>query len=747
MKIQTLAAAAVLCALAACGGGGGTSGTGGGGSPSPTTSTADVSVAVSMPGDPAPVGDLRWYDVVVTNAGPDPATDVTVSLGFPFDFSPNQVSCTASGGAACPDVPERLTVESLPVGGILRYRVFVVHNERGTRSLTTRVSASNDRVVRGNDSVQVQLNAFLADLEVAATAPTGELAPDAPVTYTMTVTNAGPDPAGHVVINNFVDSNQTLQGITCAATGGAFCPLSVGPIMKAPTMPVGSSLRFTVNALLWPGTVGPITNKLQLAALGDPDIYDNTAIATARVAVRPNPGSLVQFDSDADDFIGQGTSHVYDLANSLLVFDAAGSRLNVRVIGDQSWNGSFQLPGGLSLLQPGTYLNLGDVSPSGGLDWSGDGRGCSSQTGWIIVDRAVYSGSTPTLVDLRFEQRCDGSIAALRGRVRWDTSDTTHAPAPTTPAPAGLWRAKAGATPAEGSYLHLRREPYDPVLGSAATRLFTHSDSVMSVTAAGRHLEIRVNGDEVWAVDFWAMDTLTQLQPGYYRGLTQQGNPARGSLSSGLQACDVPTGWVVVDDVTYNAGVLSSIDLRFEQYCYNNVSAFHGQLHWVANEATQPPGPQTPPTDLWAPPTGSTPNSGNYVYLESDEGDFIGEGGSRLFTAANSAIRVSSAGVERRARVEVGDDHYWGGEFYAMSSVPRLMPGFYSGVFGAPLHNPAKGGLSWSGDFRACNDLWGWFVVDNVTYSGDELTSLDVRFEQHCEFANPALRGKVHWVR
>jgi hypothetical protein len=45
-----------------------------------------------------------------------------------------------------------------------------------------------------------------------------------------------------------------------------------------------------------------------------------------------------------------------------------------------------------------------------------------------------------------------------------------------------------------------------------------------------------------------------------------------------------------------------------------------------------------------------------------------------------------------------------------------------------------------------CNSSTGWFVVDGVSYVGDTLTSIDLRFEQHCESATPALRGKIHWA-
>ena len=55
----------------------------------------------------------------------------------------------------------------------------------------------------------------------------------------------------------------------------------------------------------------------------------------------------------------------------------------------------------------------------GGLDWSGNGRGCSRLTGWFAIDRIVYTGTAMTAVEMRFEQHCEGMVPALRGAIRW----------------------------------------------------------------------------------------------------------------------------------------------------------------------------------------------------------------------------------------------------------------------------------------------------------------------------------------
>jgi hypothetical protein len=72
--------------------------------------------------------------------------------------------------------------------------------------------------------------------------------------------------------------------------------------------------------------------------------------------------------------------------------------------------------------------------------------------------------------------------------------------------------------------------------------------------------------------------------------------------------------------------------------------------------------------------------------------------------------------------------------------------GYYGDLQRYPFHNPVKGGLNWSGEGRGCNTLTGWFVVDSVTYNGDALTAIDLRFEQHCDGGTSALHGEIHWV-
>ncbi|HKU45195.1 MAG TPA: hypothetical protein VJR89_43850, partial [Polyangiales bacterium] len=73
---------------------------------------------------------------------------------------------------------------------------------------------------------------------------------------------------------------------------------------------------------------------------------------------------------------------------------------------------------------------------------------------------------------------------------------------------------------------------------------------------------------------------------GYYGDLRRYPfhNPVRGGLSwSGHgSGCNTLTGWFAVDDVGYQAGVLKTLDLRFEQHCEGRTAALRGAVHYVA---------------------------------------------------------------------------------------------------------------------------------------------------------------------
>ena len=272
---------------------------------------------------------------------------------------------------------------------------------------------------------------------------------------------------------------------------------------------------------------------------------------------------------------------------------------------------------------------------------------------------------------------------------------------------------------------------------------------MLTVTATDGLLTVDIDGDEWWTGEFQLPDTATVLEVGTYPNVTRYPfhDPVVGGLSwSGEgRGCNMLDGTIIIDQVVYDAGNnLTDIDLAFQQYCDGDTAALRGLIHYDASDTTTPPGPvDPPPGGLWTPTAGSIPATGNYIYLTSQAGDYIGAGADYLYTDATATITVDHA--EGVISVSVRGPEDWNGEFQAMNFLTTVDAGYYGDLQRYPFHNPVKGGLSWSGQGRGCNELTGWFAVDSVTYDAGAITAVELRFEQHCEGDAPALFGAIRW--
>lgn len=135
----------------------------------------------------------------------------------------------------------------------------------------------------------------------------------------------------------------------------------------------------------------------------------------------------------------------------------------------------------------------------------------------------------------------------------------------------------------------------------------------------------------------------------------------------------------------------------------------------------------------------------NYVSLQSDSGNYIGQGKTYNYTQANAGISVSVTGDH--LSIIIDEDQEWWCDFQVPNSLSQLQTGYYGNLTRYPFNDPTLGDLSWYGFGRGCNTLTGWFAIDNVTYTSGNLMAIDLRFEQHCEGASSALHGQIHWIK
>lgn len=483
----------------------------------------------------------------------------------------------------------------------------------------------------------------------------------------------------------------------------------------------------------------------------------------APVTALPSNGNYFYVQSDPGERLGKGLVALQTNSTARIDANVQGNVLTFDVRGVHDWQGNFIAKLGQNQFVSGEYANMetypSQIAAGGALSVYGDGYVNNNPKGWLVIDNISYVSGKLAAVDLRFEQLGLDDAGMLHGQLHWQANQSNNFIGPMLQAPNTFWHPRLGRTPAIGNYVYLESDRSDFV-GDQPSYSYTPLDSALTVKAVGNTVDFNVSGDENWHGRFVTMGNLNQIQVGYYSGLSnsEYGNPAKGnfSWSGNGHGCNTATSGVVVDKATYTNGQLVELQLRFEQHCENEPGAMRGEIHWAANDLRQPAGPTAPvPSNLWHAPAGILPTSGNYLYVTSDLGDPIGAGMTDIawlmtsqdtkFTTSTSAMRGNEAyfrfGAESSNK-KVGD---WTGEFQAMVGIKQFQVGFYDRTLRYPFQNWAFGGLSWRANGVGCNTSTGWFAIDKVTYVENRITSIHARFEQHCEFAWPALRGELNW--
>lgn len=138
-------------------------------------------------------------------------------------------------------------------------------------------------------------------------------------------------------------------------------------------------------------------------------------------------GNHIYLESSAGDTIGLGKTYLYTEATGAKV-TVAGVGLSVNVNDSSSgdtWTGHFAAMVSLLELKPGYYGGLSRYpfhkAARGGIDWGGNGRGCTSspEAGWFVIDSVTYAFGKVKTLDLRFENRCGAGAPPLWGKIHW----------------------------------------------------------------------------------------------------------------------------------------------------------------------------------------------------------------------------------------------------------------------------------------------------------------------------------------
>lgn len=225
------------------------------------------------------------YQIVVANAGTDPAFNIKVTDTLPAGFSfisavdtvvgpdafkfvcvpgaGNTIDCTGatlSGNPnAAPGEPTSRTIEvkatsSAVPGNYINTAIVDPANAIPEGNETNNTAQAPTKVVVGNGFI---------DLQVSKTGP-GNVRPGDTITYTLTVTNAGSDPAFNVKVRDDVPNHTTFVSAvdTTAIGAGAFSCSLVG----ASILCTGGTLDGTANVIPGPPDV-PDTRTIEIKVL------------------------------------------------------------------------------------------------------------------------------------------------------------------------------------------------------------------------------------------------------------------------------------------------------------------------------------------------------------------------------------------------------------------------------------------------------------------------------------------------
>jgi uncharacterized repeat protein (TIGR01451 family) len=253
--------------------------------------SADLEVSGTSAPNPAKQGSQFDYTLTVVNRGPAPTTDVTLLDQLPTGVRLVQ---TAASQGVCSLAQQyvRCALGTLHGGRDAVVTITVNAVRAGTIYNTATVMGREYDPYEGNNSTTVVTDVqtggtWAADLGVDNVADRGTATPGQTVTYTITVSNAGPAVAVGTSLNDQLPEG--AEFVSVAPSQGSCTPSSRDVVCELGDVASGGTASVNVVVRLTrPGTavnVAYVTSQM-LDEYGD----NNQAQATTEVTGSPNGG-------------------------------------------------------------------------------------------------------------------------------------------------------------------------------------------------------------------------------------------------------------------------------------------------------------------------------------------------------------------------------------------------------------------------------------------------------------------------
>jgi uncharacterized repeat protein (TIGR01451 family) len=295
-----------------------------------TPQRADLAVTKIVDNPTPTVGDTVTYKVTLTNLGPDTATNITLLDTLPAGITITSATVTTGTINAA---TRTWSIPSLASGGVaIGTIVGLVTSPTTTPNIVTITGADQFDPNLDNNTAEAAVTPETADISLTKTVDNRTPNVGDTVTFTLTLHNAGPDPATGVVVSDPLPAGLTFQAAN--PSQGTYDPATGS--WSFGTLAANATATMTITARVVAPTLA--TNvAVASSSPFDPNPADNTATATvtpqqADLAVTkivsnptPNVGDVVVFTVTMKDIGPNDATNVtaHDLLPAGLTFVAA----------------------------------------------------------------------------------------------------------------------------------------------------------------------------------------------------------------------------------------------------------------------------------------------------------------------------------------------------------------------------------------------------------------------------------------
>jgi uncharacterized repeat protein (TIGR01451 family) len=294
--------------------------------------SADLSITKSATPEPVGVGQPLTYTIVVTNGGPGIAAGVKMTDTLPSAVSSPRIdasrgTCTGTATITCdigvmnPTEVVTITIQVTPVNP-------------GTAKNTATVTSTSLDPALANNSASTTSTITAADVTISKSAGPDPVAIGVPLTYTLRVTNLGPNRATGVTLRDTLPSEVAVptptpsQG-TCFGAPTITCVLGDLPPNFVATVTI------TVTPIV---ATQAMTNSASVSSAFDLNSANNSASVTTRV-IEPRLEATPDVGPTGSVAFAVGTDFPANAPIQLVWKPGLGKKT---VVSDA--NGSFRVP-------------------------------------------------------------------------------------------------------------------------------------------------------------------------------------------------------------------------------------------------------------------------------------------------------------------------------------------------------------------------------------------------------------------